>query len=189
MALLALFAASIAWLAGFAAFERYARIPVVPPPVSDGIVALTGGADRIETALRLLAEGRAPRLLVSGVGGGGGLAEVTHGLPLDPALLAHLTIGRIATDTVGNADETAAWARQNGVRTLIVVTAGYHMPRALREIGRALPGVELRPVPVRPPALRGGDRIAALRLLAVEYDKFIGALLGANRLFSRGGRL
>ncbi len=187
--LLALFAAALLWLAGFTVFEHDARRIVSAPSVSDGIVALTGGADRIETALRLYAEGRAPRLLVSGVGPGADLAEVLHRLPVDPASLAHqITLGRVATDTVGNAAETAAWARQNGLHTIIVVTAGYHMARALREIGRELPDVKLRAFPVRPPALRSRDDLTTLRLLATEYNKFLAVSVGLNRLMTKGSK-
>ena len=189
MALLVVFGAALIWLAGFTVFERDARRVVSAPPTSDGIVALTGGADRIETALRLFADGKASRLLVSGVGPGADLAEVLHRIPIDPALLiTRITLGRAATDTVGNAAETASWARQYDLHTIIVVTAGYHMARALREIGRELPDVELRPVPVRPPALRSRYDLATLRLLAVEYNKFLAVWSGFNRMMSKGSR-
>ncbi len=188
--LLLLFGAALVWMAGFDAFERSARARPVDPPAADGIVVLTGGAERIEAGLVLLAAGKAPRLLVSGVGPGSDMTEITHRLPVPTALLAThgITLGRVATDTVGNAAETAAWARRNDLHTLIVVTAGYHMPRALREIARELPDVTLYAVPIRSPALRSADRVAAVRLLAVEYDKFLAAWLGLNRWFGRGAR-
>ena len=60
---------------------------------------------------------------------------------------------------------------------MIVVTAGYHMRRALAEIGTALPEVSLHPDPVQPPALsRPG--IGTLRLLASEYVKWLAVELG-----------
>ncbi len=161
LALAALLAASGLWAVGFDAYNRAARRRGAPPPPADGIVALTGGADRIETALRLLAEGKAPALLISGVGRGSDLPELARRVQLDPAALAQrVTLGHAATSTAGNAAETAAWARGNDVRRLIVVTAGYHMPRALLEIERDLPGVEFFPVPVQPPAMRGRTDLA-----------------------------
>jgi len=175
------------WAIGFAQFNQDIRRSVPIPPRADGIVVLTGGADRIETALHLLAEDRAPVLLVSGVGRGTELAEMARRIHLDPAALgARVTLGRSATDTVGNAAETAAWAHANNVRQLIVVTAGYHMPRALLEIGHALPGVALHPAPVQPPAMRGRIEFATARLLASEYDKLLAVQLGLTRL-TRGG--
>ena len=186
ISLCAVFAASIAWTAGFTEFERTVHKPAPPPPPADGIVALTGGADRIETALRLLADGKAPVLLVSGVGRGIELAEVARRVSFDPAALSErVTLGHAATSTVGNASETATWARQNRVHRLIVVTAGYHMSRALLEMRRDLPEIELYPVPVQPPALRGPLDLATLRLLAIEYDKLLAVRLGLNRLFHR----
>ncbi len=163
-----------AWAVGFDAYDRESRRVAPAPEPADGIVVLTGGADRIERALHLLAEGKAPALLVSGVGRGAEMAELAHRVQLDPATLGdRVTLGHLATTTVGNAAETAAWARRNGVHRLIVVTAGYHMPRALREIGHDLPGVELLPDPVQPPAMRGPPDPATLRLLANEYDKLL----------------
>lgn len=171
------------WAFGFARFNRDIRQPVPVAGGADGIVVLTGGAERIETAMRLLAEDRAPVLLVSGVGRGTELAEMAHRIHLDPASLgSRVTLGRSATDTVGNAAETAAWAHANSVRRLIVVTAGYHMPRALIEIGHALPGVALLPAPVQPPAMRGRVDFATVRLLANEYDKLLAVQLGLTRL-------
>ena len=181
MACAVLLAAGAVWGGGFAAFNVMARRDTAPPPVSDGIVALTGGADRVETALHLLAEGRAPRLLISGAGRGFDVGDLSRRVRLSPEQAGHVTLGRAATTTLGNAAETAGWARSNGVRTLIVVTAGYHMPRALIEIGRALPDVVLYPVPVQPPALRGGMELATVRMMANEYDKYLVVRLGLTR--------
>ncbi len=173
--------AGAAWLGGFVAFDRAARRAAREPPQADAIVVLTGGADRIDTALGLLAAGNAPLLLISGVGRGTDLAELDRRTHLAPDQAARVTLGRTATTTVGNAEETAAWVRARGVRSLIVVTAGYHMPRAMLEIGRAVPGVTLYAVPVRPPALRGGVEISTVRILANEYNKYIAVRLGLTR--------
>jgi uncharacterized SAM-binding protein YcdF (DUF218 family) len=185
----ALFIAASLWAAGFTAFLHDARLPAPPPPSADGIVALTGGAERIETALHLLAQDKAPSLLVSGVGRGTDIAEVARRVSLDPATLGErVTLGHAATTTVGNAVETAAWARRNHVRRLIVVTAGYHMQRALLEIGHDLPEIALFPVPVQSPALRERMEFATARLLASEYDKLLAVRLGLHRLILGGAK-
>ncbi len=65
---------------------------------------------------------------------------------MDPVpLAAHVTLGRSATSTLGNAEETATWVRTHDIHSLIVVTADYHMPRALLEMEREMPGVTLYP--------------------------------------------
>ena len=184
-----LFAAALFWLAGFTAFEIDARRFVPNPAPADGIVVLTGGAGRIEAGLHLLAAGKAPRLLISGVGNGIELSDVLRRVETDPTLLElHIiTLGHAATNTVGNAAETAAWARHYDLHSVIVVTAGYHMARALAELARVVPGLELRPMPVRPPALLARDDITTLRLLAIEYDKLLAVRFGLTHL-KKGSR-
>ena len=121
------------------------------PPHADGIVAFTGGPDRVETALRLLADGRADGCCCPASAAAPNLTELAHRAGVDPRpLAARVTLGRGATTTRGNALETAAWARANAIHSLLVVTASYHMPRALAELGRALPDVTLYPLPVLP---------------------------------------
>ena len=57
-------------------------------------------------------------------------------------------LGFSAEDTIGNARETAAWARAYHFRRLIVVTADYHMPRAVLELRGAMPESQVQPYPV-----------------------------------------
>jgi uncharacterized SAM-binding protein YcdF (DUF218 family) len=160
------------------------RTPVDPPPAhADGIVALTGGAGRVELALRLLAKGRADALLVSGIGGNTDLATLGHMAGVNTAPLAdRITLGRYAASTRDNGVETAAWAEQNRIRSLIVVTAAFHMPRALAELHDAVPRVKLYAWPIYAPAA-GGTGIMVegrpgLRLEAEEYTKFLLAAAG-----------
>ena len=159
---------------GYLWFLHLTSQPSDLPPHADGIVAFTGGAGRVETALRLLAENRADRLLLSGIGGGAELTELAH-------RTGRVTLGRNATTTRGNAQETAAWVDGHDIHSLIVVTASYHMPRALTELGRALPGVTLYPAPVHVPenARRPG---VPLRIMVEEYGKFLAAELGLTGL-------
>lgn len=182
-------AIAAALAAGFVWFVLQARQPAPPPPASDGIVVLTGGAGRLELALRLLAEGRASRLLVSGTGRGD-LADLVAAAGLPASAAAHVapgqvTLGRGARSTRGNARETADWAAAHGLRSLIVVTSGYHMRRALRELHRTLPSaVALHPAPLMPHLPDGHDQVP-LRLLAAEYAKWLGATAGLSGWVAR----
>jgi uncharacterized SAM-binding protein YcdF (DUF218 family) len=168
---------ALVWGAGFAWFLHLVSKPVNLPPHADAIVAFTGGSDRVETALRLLTEGRADRLLLSGIGGGAELPELAKlaGIPPLP-IAARVTMGRHAMTTRGNAIETAAWARANSVHSLLVVTAAYHMPRAIAELVRAMPDAELYPVPVVP------LQSVPLRLLTEEYTKYLAAISGLTTI-------
>ena len=174
----------VAWDIGLVWFIQYAARPMPPPPTADGIVALTGGAERVETALRLLQAHKAHWLLLSGTGFGADLAVLAHRAGVDPApLAAQVTLGRQATTTRGNALETAAWAREHDIHTLIVVTAYYHMPRALTELRRAMPDVVLYPEPVLRPEPGFVGPVVTLRLTAEEYTKYLLALTGVTTLF------
>ncbi len=176
-ALTLLLASLLAWSVGLAWYIRLADAPAGPLPLADGIVALTGGAERVETALQLLARGQAPLLLLSGIGGGAMLPDLDNGGIDAPNLAGRITLGRLAQSTRGNAVETAAWARRERIASLIVVTAAYHMPRALLELHRALPEVTLYPLPVRPEGFSGWRR---LELMAVEFTKYLGAEAGLS---------
>jgi uncharacterized SAM-binding protein YcdF (DUF218 family) len=172
-AALAPIAVALTWIAGFVWFCHVATRPPPASPSADGIVVLTGGADRVSTGLRLLAEGSGRLLLVSGVNPAAAFSDLAHLAGADESLRPRVTLGRAALDTHGNAVETASWARANDIHSLILVTAGYHMPRALAELSRTLPDVTIHPFPVLSPVLRGAPDASSLRLLAGEYTKWL----------------
>ena len=167
------------WLAGFAWFLYLASRNAPPPPHADAIVVLTGGPDRVDVALQLLADGAADRLLVSGAGEKTDLAVLAHLSGMDPTPLAQMvTLGHAARTTRGNALETASWARAERVRTLLVVTAWFHMPRALVELRRAMPSLTLVPYPVGQPNASDLTNGSAARRVIGEYHKYVAALTG-----------
>ncbi len=175
---------ALAWLGGFLWFVHAVEVPAGTDARADGIVVLTGGADRIAAGLRLLQTGRGRALLISGVGKGAELASLARQVGVDPGPMAgRITLGRVATSTTGNADETAQWVRDQKLHSLLVVTASYHMMRAMTELQRTLPGVTLVPAPVLPPALRtGSGTFSTVRLLAQEYTKWLASEVGLTRL-------
>lgn len=169
----------IAFVIGFWNFAERVRVPAEDPTRADAIVALTGGSlERLSTGVRLLEQRKGDRLLISGVN-----RIVTDdellgaALNVDPQLAqCCIDLGRGAEDTIGNAAETAAWARQHNYRRLILVTDDYHMPRSHAELSLALPEAEIVPYPVRTrwtdPALWRSDLGAASRIGA-EYVKYL----------------
>jgi uncharacterized SAM-binding protein YcdF (DUF218 family) len=171
----------LAVTAGFAWFVAEASRPADAPEHADGLVVLTGGAERVDTGLRWLAAGRADQLLVSGVALRSDLPSLARLAGIDPAPLAgRIELGHAASTTHGNANETAAWVQRHDIHSLIVVTGFYHMPRALTELGWAVPGVTIYRLPVVPPVLRDG-RLSGLRLLGEEYVKYLVVQAGLTR--------
>ena len=84
---------------------------------------------------------------------------------------------------LANAVETAAWATQNNIRSLIVVTAGWHMPRALAELRQALPDVRIYPLPVTSEDSDRATRLPSLRVRAEEYTKYLLVMAGLSPWF------
>jgi uncharacterized SAM-binding protein YcdF (DUF218 family) len=187
---IALLAALVAFIVGFWQFAERVRARPAPPPQVEAIVALTGGSsERLSTGVRLLAQHKGERLLISGVNRIVTDNELYHALNIDPELgQCCIDIGRSADDTLGNAAETAAWAREHGYTRLILVTDDYHMPRSLAELSVAMPEAEIHPYPVRTrftdPKLWRSDLGAATRLGA-EYVKYL-VIRGREALIDLG---
>ena len=152
-------------------------------PKADGIVALTGGELRLDRAASLLEQGLGKRLLITGVdlsASKADLKRVAHGKRRFDCCA---DLGFIAADTRGNAQETADWVLTHDYKSLIVVTANYHMPRTLTEFSAAMPGVTLQPYPVEPQDIdfvHWWRNPHTLKLLNSEYAKYL-ASVAMNR--------
>lgn len=181
----------VAFIAGFWSFAQSVRRDATEPPQAQAIVALTGGSlERLTTGVRLLEERKGERLLISGVNRIVTDAELYAALDVEPALgECCIDVGRSAEDTLGNASETAAWAREHRYTDIILVTDDYHMPRSQAELAVALPEATIHPYPVRTrwtdPALWRSDVGAATRLGA-EYVKYL-VIRGREALIGLGG--
>jgi uncharacterized SAM-binding protein YcdF (DUF218 family) len=176
---LAAFAAGFLWFA-----NAIARSEPTLTRNADGIVVLTGSPLRIDDAIELLAAGRSQRLLISGVHPSTSTAELVRGRPEYQKWFACcVELGHEAVNTRGNAAETARWAKKRGVRSLIVVTSAWHMPRALLELERELKGVELVPYPVVTDRMREEpwwSNVQTARLLLLEYVKYLASHVGVR---------
>ncbi|MBU2135590.1 MAG: YdcF family protein [Alphaproteobacteria bacterium] len=185
--------AALIWAAGLLAFAIRVEqsTPAAEPEVADGIVALTGAGsnERIAAGMRLLEAGKGDRMLVSGVNREASREDIRNVSRAVQLLYdCCVDLGFEAADTFGNAQETAGWVRARRYDRLIIVTADYHMPRAMLELGSALPGIELQAYPVATPSLdaqRWWRTAGGARLMVIEYSKYL-AILGRELVLRLG---
>lgn len=190
-------AAAVFWIFTFG-FILFAidvmRVPENAGQRADGIIVLTGGQMRIKAGLDLLENGRAKRLLITGVNRQTTKADIARIAGSDAKdLKCCVDLGYEALNTQGNADEAGAWAEEHGYKSLIVVTASYHMPRSLMELGSRMPDTEIIPHPVIPTRFRNGAwwlDPKTSRVLLSEYIKLfpVAVRVVAVRAFSSGPR-
>lgn len=170
------------WLIGLWRFATAIPNDVTAPDVrTDAIVVLTGGSLRVEGGLRLLAEGKAKKLFISGVYRGVDVTELLRVSRQSPESVACcVVLGHAADNTLGNAHETAQWMESEGFHSLRLVTASYHMPRSMLEFGRAMPDIAIVPNPVFPEFMHDTKWWQSRRgaaLIASEYSKYLAALV------------
>ena len=165
--------------------EREQRLP---QQTADGIAVLTGGASRIDQAMKLLAEGKAKRVLITGVNRTTTVEELKQlASQGGEYFTCCVDIDKQALNTIDNATETSEWVAQHRYGSIIVVTSNYHMPRALAELARVMPAVRLIPYPVVDNNVQldpWWSYPGTTKLLLSEYLKYLPALgrLGATDL-------
>ena len=174
-------AAILVWLGGFGWFVASSYLMHADPAsTTDAIVVLTGGRQRLETGLDLLAGGKAKKLFISGVNQRVDREELLRSVgPLPENAACCIVIGHSADNTFGNARETAGWMHEEGYRSLRLVTGWYHMRRSLLEFERAMPRVRIIPHPVFAHHVdpeRWWNWHGAPLLVLGEYDKFLASL-------------
>jgi uncharacterized SAM-binding protein YcdF (DUF218 family) len=161
------------------------------PRTADGIAVLTGGVARIDEAMKLLTQQKAKRLLITGVNRTTSTEELKQlASQGDQLFSCCVDIDKEARNTIDNATETSQWVAQHHYTSIIVVTSNYHMPRALAELGRVMPGVTLIPYSVVDNNVhldRWWTYPGTTKLLISEYLKYLPALarLGVTQLVSK----
>lgn len=165
---------------GFLEFSRQVSVQTQPNPIpnADGIVVWTGpGGGRLNAGTELLNSGKGERLLISGVNTQNSREDILAVLGLSEEQQdCCLDLDYAATDTIGNARETASWAKALGYEHIILVTSDFHMPRAQMEITAAAGRIRITRYPVK--SAKSGpwwrDRDQFDRLIQ-EYGKLLGS--------------
>lgn len=137
------------WVIGFALFaERINAYEIDDETVADAVIALTGGRNRIAEAVKILEQGKAKHLFISGVGKKISWKDIknTQNIKIDND--DNITIGYQAQNTIGNAEETINWLRSNKINSIRLVTSNYHVERSLAEFRLRDKNLKIIPHPV-----------------------------------------
>ncbi|MCX8502265.1 MAG: YdcF family protein [Alphaproteobacteria bacterium] len=150
-------------------------------PKADAIIVLTGSLGRIDHGIELFKQGVAERVFISGLPRDADTEQLLVNLP-KPQQKCCVGLGFAASDTRGNAVESAAFVREQGIRTVVLVTADFHMPRSLIEFRRLMPQTVIIPEPVITKNPSNGQwwrQRQSLFLILREFHKYTRARLSS----------
>jgi uncharacterized SAM-binding protein YcdF (DUF218 family) len=168
------------WFAALATFVVASlRLTDDLAAATDAIVVPTGGRQRLETGVRLLASGKGAKLFISGVNQRVDRTELLRALgPAAEREACCIELGHEADNTFGNAQESAEWMQREGYKSLRLVTSWYHIERGLLEFRRAMPGIVIVAHPVFAPHVDPEGWWGwhgALLLVIDEFHKYLAA--------------
>lgn len=165
------------WVAGWVWFASGIPTSVADTTTkTDAIVVLTGGSGRVEKGLELLRADMAAKLFISGAGSQVQISElVPDEVENASDIESAITLGRQATDTPGNAVETAVWVKRENIKSIRVVTAAFHMRRSTLELAAAMPDVKIVTHPVFTSLIKVDwwRWPGTATLIAREYTKYL----------------
>lgn len=126
------------WALGFAAFAML--MPgAADNRTTDAIVVLTGGPGRIQRGIELLRQGKARRMLVSGVDRRVRPHEFAREYGVPARMFSkQIDLGHESVDTRSNAAEASDWLKRNRFKSVRLVTTDWHMARARFDLQNAL---------------------------------------------------
>ena len=105
---------------------------------ADAIVVLTGGLNRADEGLRLLREGRAGVLILSGVHADAGADSIFLNR-INDSERARIVLDKASSSTYENAVEVKKLVNERGYGSIILLTSAYHMKRADFVFRRIMP--------------------------------------------------
>lgn len=160
----------------FAAEAR--RLSGAPCSEADAVVVLTGGRNRAEEGLKLLKNGSARILILSGVNKDADLDSIFLKM-LSDAERANIILDKESTSTYRNAVEVRGIVTRMGLDSMLLLTSGYHMPRAEYIFRKIMPAeVKILPCTVATPNFDierwwAGDSLILLFAEFVKYYLFV----------------
>ncbi len=134
--------AIILWTVGYAmfVFNVYNKASITDTYETDALIVLTGGQNRIDTALTIFDKSKTDKLFITGVHKDVSKEDILQMWDgKTPLKKCCITLGQRAKTTRGNALETQEWLKeQQSIKTITLITSAYHMDRALLEFKHAL---------------------------------------------------
>ncbi len=115
----------------------FSRLPEGKP--TDALMVFTGTSDRIVHGYDLYMNGYSGSMMISGYDYAQALEE-----PYIKAMAAKSEGGRIfiddkAENTIQNARNGAKWIKEQGIKSVLLITSGNHMARSYFELRRLVP--------------------------------------------------
>lgn len=142
---------------------------------ADAIVVLTGGLGRTEVGLKLLSSGTAGVMILSGVHEDAELDSIFFRKKLSESDRLRIILEKKSRSTIENAIEVRRIFEEKGFRSMVLITSGYHMKRALYIFRHIMPDdYIIMPYSVESPNF---DETrwwgsTSLGLLTIEFLKF-----------------
>jgi uncharacterized SAM-binding protein YcdF (DUF218 family) len=163
----------ILWVGGFVVFAA-SSLSLSPQEVetkTDAIIVVTGGHNRIGTGIKLLQDGAAPKLLVSGVHEYYKSNDILANWDIADELRACcIALDFEATTTIENAQQIKHWRAKEGINSARLVSSRYHMKRAMMEVSAQNKGLKLISHPVMEGDIGAGD-LYFWQVMVSEYHK------------------
>ena len=171
-------ALAVVWCGGLIWFASLVnQAPQDTSTITQALIVLTGGTERVAAAVDLLKQGKAEKLLISGVNKKVDwvlLAQTVDELPND--LADKIVLGHVACNTRQNALESKDWLERNRFQSVRLVTASYHMPRSMSEFKNVMPDMKIISHPIFPQTVKHNEWWkwpGTFALIVSEYMKFL----------------
>lgn len=106
---------------------------------ADVVMVFTGESNRIAHGYNIIEAGIGDRLMISGKDYPENSLEEDIRTVASKVGTDRVKIDPLATSTIQNATNSAAWARDNDIKSIVLITSTAHMMRAHFELRRLLP--------------------------------------------------
>ncbi len=166
----------LAWIIGFVLFnQKINSYQIDNQTKTDAIIVLTGGRNRIIEAVRLLDDGMAERMLISGVQENISPKDIEKRNAVNLTNKPEIEFEKQSENTVENAIKTNEWIKQNNINSIRLVTSNYHIPRSLQEFMSQNTKLEIiiNPVYSEKVSKKWWKNVGSFCLIASEYNKFL----------------